>query len=291
MIIGGHVSIVGGIAEAPGRARALGLDAMQVFSKNQKRWTAPSVDPAAAEAFRAALETAGIAPAATAIHTSYLINLAATDEGRRKKSRTAFLDELTRAGALGIPLLIFHPGSHLGAGAAAGVAAAGAALREALEAEAGAGTALLIETTAGQGDCVGHSFEEIRDMIAAAGGHARLGVCYDICHSFAAGYDIRTPETCAATLAEFDRVIGLDRLRAMHLNDSKTDLGSRRDRHEHIGEGAIGRAAFGLLLGDRRFTTLPAFMETPEAEAEYPRNLAVLKHLVKRRAPRGTVTV
>jgi deoxyribonuclease IV len=291
MIIGGHISIAGGIAEAPGRARELGLDALQVFSKNQKRWTAPPVDPAAADDFRAALETAGIAPAATAIHTSYLINLAATDAGRRKKSRAAFRDELARAGVLGIPLLIFHPGSHLGAGTAAGVAAVGDALREALEAEAGAGTALLIETTAGQGDCVGRSFEELRDMIAAAGGHARLGVCYDTCHTFAAGYDIRTPETCAATLAAFDRVIGLDRLRAMHLNDSKTDLGSRRDRHEHIGAGSIGRVGFGCLLGDRRFADLPAFMETPEAEAEYPRNLAVLRQLVKPRALRRAVTV
>jgi deoxyribonuclease-4 len=156
--------------------------------------------------------------------------------------------------------------------------------------EEGRGTFLLIETTAGQGDCVGRTFAEVGDMIAAAGGDARLGVCYDTCHTFAAGYDIRTPEAYAATLAEFDRVIGLDRLRAMHLNDSMTDLGSRRDRHEHIGAGFIGRAAFGLFLNDRRLAGLPGFMETPAAEEEYPRNLAVLKKLMKRGARKRRAT-
>jgi deoxyribonuclease-4 len=259
------------------RGLALGCEAIAVFTRNQKQWAPKPLAGDEVEAFRRAAAEAGYA-GTTVSHASYLINLCATDDAVRGRSRTAFRDELVRCDALEIPFLCLHPGSHMGAGEEKGIAAIAENVRAALDAPGRA--MVLFENTAGQGTNLGWRFEHLAELLQLVGSD-RAGVCIDTCHLFAAGNDLRGAKAYEATMRALDDTVGLARVRAFHLNDSKHDLGSRRDRHEHIGEGAIGEDAFRRLVNDARFAEHPALLETPDAPEGYERNLALLKKMRK----------
>jgi len=277
LLIGAHMSIAGGAHLAFARGEETGCAAIQVFTKNASQWRGKPIAEEEAAAFRAAWKASPIGPVIA--HDSYLINLAATDEAMWRKSIAAFLDEMQRCALLGIPELVMHPGAHLGAGEEAGLQRLAAAFRQ-IFAEAPPEVAVLLENTAGQGTCLGYRFEHLAEILERVP-EGRFGVCFDTCHAYAAGYDLATAEGFAAVMAEFDRRIGLERLCAFHLNDCKKGLGSRVDRHEHIGQGAIGEAGFAALMRDGRFAAVPKILETPKGECgECDRmNLALLRRL------------
>jgi len=277
LLIGAHMSIAGGLHLAIARGVETGCAAIQVFTKNASQWRGKSISPAEADAFRQAWQKSSIGPVIA--HDSYLINLAAADEAMWRKSIAAFLDEMERCAALGIPELVMHPGAHLGAGEEAGLQRLAAAFREVFAA-APAGVTVLLENTAGQGTCLGYRFEHLAAIIEQVP-EGRFGVCFDTCHAYAAGYDLAMAAGYAAVISEFDRVIGLERLRVFHVNDCKKGLGCRVDRHEHIGQGSIGEAGFAALMQDPRFAGIPKILETPKGDdAELDRmNLALLRRL------------
>ena len=282
-LLGAHESISGGLQLAFDRINQVGGEALQIFTRNQRQWKAAPLTRDEIAAFQKAWHAAGRMPVAS--HASYLINLGSSKEEQAAKSITAFVDELVRCDALLIPHVVFHPGSHGGAGVETGLINVTENLDRVIE-QAGddcASVTVLLETTAGQGTGLGYKFEELAWILEKSKYQDRLGICVDTCHIFAAGYDIRTPETYAATFAEFDRIIGIDRIRFFHLNDSKKELGSRVDRHEHIGKGYIGLAGFRELLMDPRFAKHPMTLETPKGKdlAEDRENLAVLRSLCK----------
>ena len=277
---GAHMSVSGGIALAFDRLAEVDGEALQIFTANQRQWQAKTPTPAEIETFKARRRQAPGVPVAS--HDSYLINLASPNPETEEKSLAAFGEELRRCAALGIEYLIMHPGSHLGAGIEAGLQRFTANLDRAIsEADIGTQVMVLLETTAGQGTNLGASFEELASIIAASAYPARLGVCYDTCHTFAAGYDIRTPKAYAETMAEFDRLLGLERLRFFHLNDASKGLGSRIDRHAHIGQGEITVEGFRNLVNDPRFADHPMVLETPKSDDlhEDRENLAMLRSL------------
>jgi deoxyribonuclease-4 len=280
--LGAHMSIAGGLPEAVRRARAVEATALQVFVKSANQWRARPFAEGEVEAFRAAVREAGLGEHLTA-HSSYLINLASPDATLWERSLQAFVEELRRCTALGIGLLILHPGSHMGAGAEAGLERLTRALDRALDASGTEGTRVLLEITAGQGRCLGGSFEEIATVLDGVRERERVWACFDTCHALAAGYEFRDADSYAQTLARLDATIGLSRLRAFHLNDSRGALGSRLDRHAAIGRGEVGLEPFRLLLNDRRFRGLPMVIETEKGEdlAEDRENLAVLRSLVR----------
>ncbi|MCJ7488990.1 MAG: deoxyribonuclease IV [Thermoplasmata archaeon] len=279
MLLGAHVSITGGVSKAPGRGRALTCDCMQIFSKNQMQWkTKPLADSDVAQ-FREEVSRNGIVE--TVIHDSYLINLASPDKALQKKSREAFLDEMQRAKLLGARYLIFHPGAHVGSGEQSGIKAIAASLNWVRNEFGSSDVTPLLEITAGQGSVLGHSFEQLAKMIDLLEDQKDAGVCFDTCHAYVAGYDVRTPKGYERTFDMFDEVIGLDRLKAMHINDSKGKLGSRLDRHEQIGKGYIGVDGFRNLMNDERFRDVPMVLETPGGEKEYARELKLLRSLVR----------
>ena len=280
MKFGAHMSTSGGLHRAFALGERAGCDTIQIFSKNQQQWRGKPLGEAEIAQFRAEQQRSGLGP--LIVHDSYLINLASPKDDLWEKSIAAFGDELERCAALGIPYLVTHPGAHTGAGEAAGLQREIDALNRLLDAGVGGDTIILLETTAGQGTCLGHRFEHLAELIAGAHHPERVAVCADTCHLLAAGYDIRTPEACAATFAEFDRVIGLDRLKAFHLNDSQKDLGSRVDRHAHIGQGCVGLEGFRAIVNDPRFDGLPMLLETPKGDdlAEDIANLATLRGLI-----------
>jgi deoxyribonuclease IV len=280
MKFGAHMSIAGGLHNAFGHGQRAGCDVIQIFSKNQQQWRAKPLAEQEVAQFRAEQERSGI-PAAL-VHDSYLINLASPDDALWRKSADAFREELERCSALGIPYLVTHPGAHVGSGEDAGIARVSEALNRLFAEGAGQGVTVLLETTAGQGSCLGHRFEHLARLVESSSAPERLGVCVDTCHIFAAGYDFRTPETYTATFAELERLVGLERVRAFHLNDSLKGFGSRVDRHAGIGEGEIGLEAFRLLVNDARFAGLPMVLETPKGddlEGDI-KNLAVLRGLL-----------
>ena len=267
--IGAHMSIAEGFDQAPVLGKQVGCDCIQIFTKSNRQWRARPISDAEAAAFKTSCAENDIHPVHA--HNCYLINLGASDAALRKKSEKSFALELDRAELLGLPYLIAHPGSHTGAGEKKGIAAIAGALYRLLEATKGCSVGILVETTAGQGSSIGHTFEQIAQIIGevcekCSEGDKRIGVCYDTCHTFAAGYDIRTPETYKETFDKFDRAIGLKRLRAFHFNDAKAEFGSRVDRHEHIGKGKLGPEAFRMLLKDPRFRDIPKFLETPKGK-------------------------
>ena len=283
--LGAHMSIAGGHDQAIERAAAFDMTACQIFTKNANQWSAKPIEPAAAARFRERWAASAIVHLVA--HDSYLINLASPDAALREKSRLAFRDELDRCEILGVPYLVTHPGGHMGDGIEVGIERVAEAINR-IHAERPDGrTTILLETTAGQGTAIGHTFEELAEIIARIEDQARVGVCFDTCHVFAAGYDLRDPVVYEATMAAFDAVIGFDRLRVFHLNDSKKGLGGRVDRHAAIGEGELGAAAFGFLLNDPRFDGLPGLLETPKGDdgEEDRRNLASLRALVREPAP------
>jgi len=274
------MSIAGGLHLAFTRIRKVKGEALQIFLSNQRQWKTPSLTSEMIEDFR--LQWEKNHRMVVAAHDSYLINLAAPDQTTVEKSVTAFADELVRAAALKIPFLIAHPGSHRGQGVEDGLKRFVRNLDSAISLS-GTGTVwVLIETTAGQGTNLGSKFEEISFILSESHYRDRLGVCFDTSHAFAAGYDLRTSETYEETFSLFDQIIGVKRLKFFHLNDSKRPLGSRVDRHEHIGKGEIGLQGFRLLLNDPRFQDHPMVLETPKGKdlKEDKKNLRVLRSLI-----------
>ena len=274
------MSIAGGLHLAFTRIRKVKGEALQIFQSNQRQWKTPPLTAEMIENFR--LQWQKNRSIVVAAHDSYLINLAAPDQITVEKSVTAFADELVRAAVLEIPFLITHPGSHRGQGVEAGLESFVHNLDSAITLSKTSTVSVLIETTAGQGTNLGSKFEEIGFILRESRYRDRLGVCFDTSHAFAAGYDFRTPETYAETFSLFDQIIGLQRLKFFHLNDSKRLLGSRVDRHEHIGKGEIGLKGFRLLLNDPRFQNHPMVLETPKGKdlKEDRRNLKVLSSLI-----------
>ena len=285
MKFGAHMSISGGLHKAFGHGERAGCDTIQIFSKNQQQWRAKPLAEQDIALFKAERQRTGFGP--IIVHDSYLINLASPSDELWEKSIAAFADELERCAALGIPYLVTHPGAHTGSGEAAGLAREAAALNRLLDAATGGDVMILLETTAGQGSCLGYRFEQLARLIELTSHAERLGVCVDTCHILAAGYDIRTAEACAATFEEFDRVVGLGRIKAFHLNDSQKELGSRVDRHSHIGAGCVGLEGFRAIVNDPRFAELPMILETPKGEdlAEDIENLAKLRELIAPSTP------
>lgn len=279
MLLGAHVSISGGLDKAPERGRDLTCDCMQIFSKNQMQWRAKPLDLGEAGRFRENSKVHGIVE--TVIHDSYLINLCSPDKALLKQSREAFLEEMVRAKHLGVRNLIFHPGAHMGSGEAEGLKRIAESMNWA-RAESGSGDVqLVLEITAGQGSVLGHSFEQLATVIGLLDDQKNAGVCLDTCHAYAAGYDLRTRNGYRQTLDRFDEVLGMDRLRAMHLNDSKAKQGSRLDRHEAIGKGFLGLECFKNIMSDKRLGKIPMVLETPGGEGSYKEELKVLRSLAE----------
>ena len=274
------MSIAGGLHLAFTRIRKVKGEALQIFLSNQRQWKTPSLTSEMIEDFR--LQWKKNHRMVVAAHDSYLINLAAPDQTTVERSVTAFADELVRAAALKIPFLIAHPGSHRGQGVEDGLERFVRNLDSAISLSETGTVRVLIETTAGQGTNLGSKFEEISFILSESHYRDRLGVCFDTSHAFAAGYDLRTPETYEETFSLFDQIIGVKRLKFFHLNDSKRPLGSRVDRHEHIGKGEIGLQGFRLLLNDPRFQDHPMVLETPKGKdlKEDKKNLRVLRSLI-----------
>lgn len=277
--IGAHISAAGGVENAPKNAAEINATAFALFTKNQKQWFAPALSAASIEAFKKNCQDLGFAANAILPHDSYLINLGhPTDEGLQK-SRTSFTDEMKRCEILGLDRLNFHPGSHL---------------REITESECLSkiaesinialdktkGVTAVIENTAGQGSNVGYRFEHLAEIIDKVEDKSRVGICIDTCHAFAAGYDLTTPEACGKTFAELDKTVGLRYLCGMHFNDAKKMLGSKVDRHETLGDGAIGLDCFKWLIEQPFTDDIPLILETPEPE-KWPAEIELLKSFVK----------
>ncbi len=274
MILGAHEGIAGGVSRAFERAREDTAEAIQIFVRNPRGWASKPIEEDEVERFRSESRSAGMPLAA---HSIYLANHAAADPELREKSWGALADELGRCEQLGIPHLVFHPGSN--ADEKQGLALVAEGMERALDAVRGR-AGLLVEITAGQGKSLGWRFEHVAAIRAAipAGPRKRVGVCFDTCHAYAAGYDLATPEGYDRTFREFDEVVGLAHLKAFHLNDCKKPLGCRVDRHEHIGQGTLGRDPFRRLVNDPRFRATPAFLET---EMQFKENLRVLRSLLR----------
>ena len=260
MRIGAHMSVAGGVSKAVERAIVHGCEALQIFSKNANQWNARPADPAEIRAFRTRVDDTGIRPVVA--HASYLINLATTFPRLREQSLAAFIDELDRAEALGLLGVVIHPGTCTAGTEDNALQLIAEAIRTAFRARRRRKTMVLLEHTAGQGRTVGHRFEHLAAIIEHLDGSPRVGVCLDTCHLVASGYDIVSDAGYQSTFADFDRIVGLDRLRAFHGNDSKKPRGSRVDRHEHIGEGCLGLEPFRRLVNDARFADLPILIET-----------------------------
>ena len=262
---GAHVSASGGVENAVKNAKDIGATAFALFTKNQRQWIAPALTAEQIATFKAAMAEAGFSAAQILPHDSYLINLGHPDEDGLQKSRESFFEEMQRCELLGLDRLNFHPGSHLKRISEEGsLDRIAESINMALERTKGV-TAVL-ENTAGQGSNLGYKFEHLAYIIDRVEDKSRVGVCLDTCHSFAAGYDLRTKEACDATFAEFDRIIGFKYLRGMHLNDAMRPLGSHIDRHSPMGEGEIGIECFKYIASDPRFDDIPLILETPDEE-------------------------
>ncbi len=275
MLLGAHEAIAGGVSKAFARAEADGADCLQIFTRNARGWAAKPLEDEEIRAFRSEARRTGKPVAA---HSSYLINCASPDRGIRRKSWQALADELARCERLGIPALIFHPGSHESEKEA--IRLVGEAMARAL-AEVPGKARLLVETTAGQGTSLGWRFEQLQAIREEVPGPARrrVGVCVDTCHVHSAGYDLESDGGYERTLEQLERTVGLSNVRAFHLNDSKKERGCRVDRHEHIGEGTLGVEPFRRLVNDARFAEIPGVVET---ESRFRENIEVLRGLVRR---------
>ncbi|ANF58274.1 deoxyribonuclease IV [Halotalea alkalilenta] len=263
--VGAHVSAAGGVDQAVARAVEIEATAFALFTKNQRQWNAKPLEEKSIEAFKAACAEHGYGPHQILPHDSYLINLGHPEREGLEKSRAAFLDEMQRCEQLGITLLNFHPGSHLNKiDEHDCLARIGESINLALDATRG--VTAVIENTAGQGTNLGFRFEQLAEIIEHVEDKSRVGVCIDTCHAFAAGYDLRSEASCTAVIDELDAVLGLNYLKAMHLNDAKSTLGSRVDRHHSLGRGNIGLDAFRCLMNEPRIDEIPMILETIEPE-------------------------
>ena len=288
MRIGAHISSAGGVFKAFERAQDIGCETMLVFTKSNRQWKAKPLSEEDLEKYsQAAEDFTDIHP--VAVHASYLINIASPDPALWEKSYQALKIEVERVGALGIPLITFHPGSYMSGDEQSGLDKIVRGVKRLLveTAVSAPNTTICLETMAGQGTNLGARFEHLAYILEQAGHHPRLGICFDTCHVFAAGYDIRTPQAYTATLEEFDRIVGLEHIKFFHFNDSKFELGQNKDRHAHIGEGAIGKQGFANFLNDPRWANHAAHLETPKIEKDADGgeiemdavNLAVLRQL------------
>jgi deoxyribonuclease-4 len=279
MPLGAHMSVSGGVDKAIDRGQKVGCETIQIFTRTPRQWKMREFSEQEVEDFKRKREEAGINPVFA--HDTYLINLGSPDEELWRKSIAVLEDELARCDALGLPFLVVHPGSHVGQGEEAGLARIAKALSLVLTKKPGYRAQILLEITAGQGSNLGHNFQQLARLIELTESGARLGICFDTCHAFAAGYELRTPEGYDTTFDELNELIGLERLKVFHLNDSKGDLGSRLDRHEHIGKGRLGLEPFRMILNDERFRGLPMVLETPKGPKmeEDIENLRVLRSL------------
>jgi deoxyribonuclease-4 len=277
--IGAHVSAGGGVQNAPLNAQAIGARAFALFTKNQRQWIAKPLTSESIAAFKHNLSEVGINPKHVLPHDSYLINLGHPEDDALKKSRSAFIDEMQRCEQLGLKLLNFHPGSHLNK-----ISVEESLLRVAesinIALQNSKDVTAVIENTAGQGSNLGHRFEHLARIIENVDNKRRVGVCLDTCHTFTAGYDLRTTKACKNTFAEFDAVVGFRYLRGMHLNGSKPDLGSRVDRHESLGKGKLGLEVFRYIMNDARFDDIPMVLETVNPDI-WPEEIELLYSMVK----------
>jgi deoxyribonuclease-4 len=278
MILGAHVSTQGGVDNAPANGVKLGITAIQIFAKNQRQWVAKPLEEDSIARWHEQVKAQGITHAVS--HASYLINLCAIEDEKLEKSINSLTDELQRAEALGLSHVVFHPGSHLKEGEEWGIKTIAKSINEIHKRTKGFTAKLALENTAGQGTNLGYTFEQLRGMIDGVKEAERLSVCFDTCHAFAAGYDLVGEEGYEKTFESFDEIIGLDLLQVIHLNDTKKEHGSRRDRHDQIGEGHLGLEPFRRLMHDSRFKDVPAILETPEGEEGYPRDLKTLRGLM-----------
>ena len=284
MKLGAHMSIAGGYNRALDRGKEVDCTAVQLFTKNANQWAGKPITEEDVERFRTTSQTVGYDLDALMAHDSYLINLATPNDELWQKSLDAFGHELDRCAMLGIPALVTHAGAHMGSGEDAGLARIAQGLDTVLSERKGQDVTVLLETTAGQGTCLGYTFEHIARVIDLLDDDhkARVGVCWDTCHLFVAGIDFTDKDKYERMVESFDKVIGLEKLRGIHLNDSKKGLGSRVDRHEHIGQGALGVEPFRFILNDYRLANIPKVIETPKGEdlAEDRVNLDLLRSLV-----------
>ena len=282
ILLGAHMSIAGGVHTAVERAMSVNCTALQLFVKNSNQWKGKPLSDDDVSTYKKLMRESRIR--SVVVHDTYLINLCAVDRVILKKSRAALRDELHWSETIGANYLNFHPGSHMGAGENDGIKRIAESLNLVHEQTKGYKVRSVLEATAGQGTSLGYRFEHLRAIIDLVDERERMGVCIDTCHVFAAGYGIATEAGYERTFNEFDDILGLDRLVAFHVNDSKRELGSRVDRHEHIGKGKIGKNGFRLLMNDPRFQNIPKILETPKGEdlKEDVVNMKVLRRMVGR---------
>lgn len=283
---GAHMSIAGGLENAFEAGVAAGCECLQIFVKNQRQWKAAPLTGEQIAAYRDAQKRTGLHPVVA--HATYLLNLASPVAAGRKKSVKALVEELSRCEALGVPSLVLHPGSHMGDGIDVGIKRIVASLDAVHRSTRGFASRILLETTAGQGNSVGHEIEHLGRIIAGVTEHERMGVCLDTCHLFAGGYNLADLADYERTVCELKKYVGLKRIGCIHVNDSKGACGSRLDRHEHIGEGRLGRRGFANLVNDPRLAPAPKILETPKGEDDRGRdldrvNLGRLRRLIKGR--------
>ncbi|MFH1926735.1 MAG: deoxyribonuclease IV [Chloroflexota bacterium] len=281
MPLGAHMSIAGGIHKALERGQNIGCECIQIFTKNPRQWAARQLSDEDIRLFQQRREETGIDPIVA--HDSYLINLGSPKEELWHKSLESFACELDRCALLGVPYLVMHPGSHASDGEEISLQRVSEAFDQLFDRSSGEAVMVLLETTAGQRSSLGSGFEQLARIIELVKRKERLGICFDTCHAFAAGYELRTRQGYERTFQELGQAVGLSRLKAFHLNDSKQDLGSHVDRHEHIGKGYLGLEPFRMILNDPRFRGLPMLLETPKGKdmAEDVENLAVLRGLIE----------
>jgi len=285
ILLGAHFSIAGGLHKAIFTASRYGCTALQIFTKNSNQWKERTLTDEDIERFNEARELTGIESICS--HTSYLINLGSPEKSKFNRSIQALKHELVRSSQLHIPYVVMHPGSHMGKGEETGLRRVALGINKTFDAAPKTTCRLLLETTAGQGSNLGYTFEHLAEIAELVEAKERIGFCFDTCHTFAAGYDFSTKKAYQKTMRAFDNIVGLDRLRAIHLNDAKKGLGSKRDRHEHIGKGAIGIEAFRCIMNDPRLKDVPKILETPKGKGkgrvDYDRmNLKRLQSLVSR---------
>jgi len=282
VLLGAHMSIAGGVHTALERGNRIGCTTIQMFVKNNNQWRGKPLSETDVSTYKDLLSKSSMGP--VVVHDTYLINLCAKNRTILRKSRAALKDELERCELLAVPYLNFHPGAHVGQGERDGIEMIAESLNIIHEQTRGFAVKSVVETTAGQGTAIGYRFDHIRSIINLVDDRERMAVCVDTCHIFAAGYNIATESGYEQTFKEFDDVIGLDRLVAFHVNDSKRECGSRVDRHEHIGKGEIGLTGFRMLMNDKRFASVPKILETEKGPdmKEDVENMRVLKGLIGR---------
>jgi len=278
--LGAHTSIAGGIYNAILQGQEIEADVVQIFAKNQMQWQWREYTEEELERYFGAIRETGVRP--VSVHSAYLINLATDQPQTWEKSFAAIKDELRRTEILQIPYLVLHPGSHLGKGEDHGLRRVAESLRHAYEEVAAPTVTVLLETTAGQGTNLGYRFEHLRDIMDYSGIANRLAVCLDTCHVFAAGFDLRTAEGWEDMKAAFDEILGWEKLKLIHLNDSRQPVGSRRDRHQHVGKGEIGEAAFRRIMNDPQMRDIPMVLEIPGGVEAYREDIRLLRSLINK---------